>query len=83
MHFREAKETWTPTDLKVVQFPGKTCAQANAETTHTMLVTCSDEDLADLIDRLRRLYLVQIDLADDTLRSLIKAQGEQRNRRHG
>lgn len=82
MHYTDARDSWTPTDLSNV-VPLKTCPQVNAQTTVAMLITCSDADLDDLVGRLRVLYLAQIDRADETLRGLIKAQHEQRNRRGG
>lgn len=77
-----AREMWTPTDLSNV-VPLKTCPQVNAQTTVAMLITCSDADLDDLIGRLRSLYLAQLDRCEETMRGLIKAQHEQRNRRGG
>lgn len=83
MHFRTAQETHEPTILPANVIPIKTSTQVNAETAAAVLITCSDDDLADLIGRLRALYLAQLDRCDETMRSLIKAQHEQRNRRGG
>jgi len=83
MHFLDARETFEPTQLPSNVVPLNTSPQVNAQTTAALLITCPDADLADLVDRLRGLYLAQIDRADETLRALIKAQHEQRNRGHG
>ena len=84
MYFRTAQDTFTPTTLPPNVVPLKTSAQANQEAAGAFLINATNEELDDLIGRLRALYLTQLDRADETLRSLGRANDEfERRARRG
>lgn len=67
-------------DLKVIPFPTRSCAEANEAAQNEILIALTDADLAGLIRQLSALYTRQNEAADKTLRSYAKALQERERR---
>jgi hypothetical protein len=76
MHYKQAREMWTPTD-NVLPFPKRTpCAQVNEDAADQLLRGMTDCELAVHVDALDREHKIKRDALQTAATSLARALHE-------